>query len=220
MNRLTLVVLPFLFVTSFSSVKAQISVVDDPLYGVGSLTRDAAQGLDFLDVPLTSGRSFAEVSEQLGEGGEFEGFRFASEAEVLTLANIVYEPDAVFEAGVSDASVQIGQGPEWGELIENLGVTGPDLHRRGLIGLTSTTLDPAGPLQRIRTVEMWYGIPLAPGEDPQPDLDQINLFFLGGPFLDRLPGAFLVRPVPEPTLSVWYAIPLVLDFFRRRNRSA
>ncbi len=64
-----------------------ISAGDDAVFGVGSLTIDAGQGLEFLDLTLSTNRSFNDVSTQFGVGGDFAGFRYASRAEVVSLAN-------------------------------------------------------------------------------------------------------------------------------------
>ena len=66
---------------------AQITVEDDVIFGAESITRDAQQDLDFLDVPLSVGRSYNDVSGQFGPGGDFEGWRHATLEEVITLVN-------------------------------------------------------------------------------------------------------------------------------------
>lgn len=53
--------------------------------GDGLLTLDTGTGLKWLDVTTSLGRSVADVSGQLGPGGDFEGFRFAATSEILTL---------------------------------------------------------------------------------------------------------------------------------------
>ncbi len=56
--------------------------IDDPEFGFGALTRDTATGLEWLDLPLSVDRSFDEVADEFGPGGEFEGLRHASRDEV------------------------------------------------------------------------------------------------------------------------------------------
>ncbi|MEZ6318102.1 MAG: hypothetical protein R3B49_05005 [Phycisphaerales bacterium] len=53
--------------------------------GDGLLTFDADSGLEWLDWEYTNNRSYADVSSQLGAGGEFEGFRYATEDEMRGL---------------------------------------------------------------------------------------------------------------------------------------
>ncbi|MEO1583583.1 MAG: hypothetical protein AAFR96_03295 [Planctomycetota bacterium] len=69
-----------------STATAQITSEDDATFGVDSITRDAGQQLDFLDLTLSTNRSFNDVSTQFGSGGEFEGWRHATMIEVGTLA--------------------------------------------------------------------------------------------------------------------------------------
>lgn len=63
-------------------VSAQVVSADDPHFGPGSITIDLSTGYQWLDVTLSINRSVADVSAQFGPGGDFEGFRFATKAEV------------------------------------------------------------------------------------------------------------------------------------------
>ena len=65
------------FVLSTSS-KAEI--IDN-----GSYTTDTESGLDWLDVPITANKSYNTIFDQLGPGGEFDGFRYATAQEFNTL---------------------------------------------------------------------------------------------------------------------------------------
>jgi hypothetical protein len=53
--------------------------------GDGLLTYDSASGLEWLDLSYTTDRSYNDIVRQLGPGGEFEGFRYASIAEITGL---------------------------------------------------------------------------------------------------------------------------------------
>ncbi len=55
--------------------------------GDGLITRSVGQGLDWLDVTYTIGQSYDTTLSQMGVGGILEGFRYATGAEILTLAN-------------------------------------------------------------------------------------------------------------------------------------
>src|SRR5262245_39376335 len=61
----------------------QVLSADDPVYGVGSITRDMATGLDWLDLTLTQNRTVPDVVSQFGVGGQFAGFRYATSTEVF-----------------------------------------------------------------------------------------------------------------------------------------
>lgn len=54
-------------------------------FGADTITLDTETGLRWLDLDLTDGRSVEDISSQLGEGGEFEGFRYATVEEVEQL---------------------------------------------------------------------------------------------------------------------------------------
>ena len=48
---------------------------------LGTITRDTATGLDWLDVTETRGLSYNQVTDQLGVGGDYEGYRYATTKE-------------------------------------------------------------------------------------------------------------------------------------------
>ncbi|MFC1750914.1 PEP-CTERM sorting domain-containing protein [Pseudomonadota bacterium] len=48
---------------------------------------DTNNGVDWLDVTLTTNRSFNDISSQLGAGGEFEGWRYATAQEFTEMLN-------------------------------------------------------------------------------------------------------------------------------------
>ena len=50
-----------------------------------SYTTDTDNGLDWLDLTLSSNRSYDDVLSNFGAGGEFEGWRFATDIEVVSL---------------------------------------------------------------------------------------------------------------------------------------
>lgn len=49
---------------------------------LGNITRDTDTGLDWLDLTESLGLSYNEVSAQLGAGGDYEGYRYATVAEL------------------------------------------------------------------------------------------------------------------------------------------
>src|SRR5262245_27771125 len=76
----------------------------DSEYGPGTITRDTVGGLDWLDVTLTKNRSVDDITAQLGLGGEFEGFRYATTAEIAALWT---------EAGITSITNQPIQPADW-----------------------------------------------------------------------------------------------------------
>ena len=61
------------------STSASSALVD-----LGTTTQDADTGLLWLDLSESINRSFNDVSTQLGIGGDFEGYRYATQDEVVT----------------------------------------------------------------------------------------------------------------------------------------
>jgi len=51
----------------------------------GDYLTDSHSGLDWKDVTLTVNRSYNDVSSQLGAGGEFDGWRYATSTEFVSL---------------------------------------------------------------------------------------------------------------------------------------
>jgi hypothetical protein len=70
---------------SSSTASGSLIETDDPTFGIGAITIDTATGSRWLDVSFSQGLSYNQVSEQLGVGGTFAGFRFATSTEVQQL---------------------------------------------------------------------------------------------------------------------------------------
>ena len=63
-----------------SSASVNASIID-----LNIITRDTSTGLDWLDLTETNGRSYNDISSKFGAGEEFQGWRYASSAEVIDL---------------------------------------------------------------------------------------------------------------------------------------
>jgi hypothetical protein len=72
---------------TFGSAHAALMSGDDPVHGVGSITIDTVNNLEWLDLTLSLNVSFNGALAQFGAGGTFEGFRHATAAEILALSN-------------------------------------------------------------------------------------------------------------------------------------
>ena len=81
----TLLVAAFAVSISCNSTQAGILVGDWKNAGDGLLTIDTAKGLEFLDVTESRNRTFNEVTAEFGIGGDYEGFRYATEQEAIDL---------------------------------------------------------------------------------------------------------------------------------------
>lgn len=175
---------------SFNATAAIISVDDIGGFGIDALTRDTDQGLDFLDVTLSTGRSFNDVSGELGIGGDFESFRYATLDEVIALANNfgVNPPFVAGNAGFINTDIS--------ELVDFLGVNsviGP--FNRKTTAMTSTThpLIP-GARQMVEFLDEFDNMIFKDRISSEPPFSQ------GESTENPIRGSYLVRaqPIPEP----------------------
>ncbi|MES2294310.1 MAG: PEP-CTERM sorting domain-containing protein [Pseudomonadota bacterium] len=58
---------------------------NDPKFGSGAITLDVSTGIEWLAPKYSLDRSYTDVSGQFGAGGDFEGYRYASNAEITSL---------------------------------------------------------------------------------------------------------------------------------------
>jgi len=68
-----------------TSVNASIVSTDWQTAGDNLITHDTVSGLDWLDLTETNNLSYNAVVSELGSGGDYEGFRVATSAEVVAL---------------------------------------------------------------------------------------------------------------------------------------
>ena len=68
-------------------------VVDDPQYGASSIVRDTTTGLDWLTLYKTQNLSYNTVFSNFGQGGMFQGFRYADLDDIGTFFADAHVPD-------------------------------------------------------------------------------------------------------------------------------
>ena len=92
---------------------------------LGNITRDTGTGLDWLDVTETSGLSVNEVLAELGTGGLYEGWRYATATEVDQLiTNFGFIPFTPCSQGYTNCVTnQPGDDPIIETMIRTLGDT-------------------------------------------------------------------------------------------------
>lgn len=75
--------------TALLSTNSIAAIISTDLYALGDnlLTQDSRSGLEWLDLTETNNMTFNEVSSELGTGGMFEGWRYATNEEVVSLWN-------------------------------------------------------------------------------------------------------------------------------------
>ena len=116
-------------------VSAALVPATDVNFGTDSLTRDTVNGLDWLDVTYTTGRSYVDVSGRFGVGQEFDGYRYATIGQVLALVNdnSNFTPDASAAGG---GNIDTSGGDVLSVLVSLLGPTLTDTNSTLVFGLT------------------------------------------------------------------------------------
>ena len=187
---------------------------DDPLFGVGAMTVDSSTNLAWLDLSITEGKSFNEVSSQLGVGGMYSGYRFASPDEVYALFEAAQIPDInhgdpQYSMSVMALSSPANAAPALA-LIQLMGPT----YQIMVAGVTLSAI--AGFSSRHVTVngydriQMPYAV-VREGVITQEGSQSFGEVFTIGSNLYPADsyvgvGSWLVRPVPEPaTITMFFA---------------
>ncbi len=172
-----------------TSAKAALISLDDPIFGPDSITHDTHTNLEWLDIPLSQGRSFADVAGEFGPGGDFEGFRYANIADLETL---------VLNAGISGINRRItGDFTSVTNLINLLGPTSFQAGNPETLGFLS---DMPSVDSQARVVASFDFFNLR--EISNSNVTPVYLIS-GGIFANETLaspsyGSYLVRPVPEP----------------------
>ena len=68
-----------------STADASLISLNDSAHGPDSITWDTVTNLEWLDLTLSTDKNYNYVCSQFGVGGEFEGFRYATGAELTQL---------------------------------------------------------------------------------------------------------------------------------------
>ena len=136
-SRLLGAVCACLAVFSFSANAALLSV-DLNTFGDGLITRDDSTGLDWLDLTETNNTSRDYVLTQLGSGGLFDGWRYATSTEVVALWADNFGIDLGLGASPSSPTVDPGVQMAASFLGNIINETYPGFYDYGTTGVTST----------------------------------------------------------------------------------
>ncbi|VAW50964.1 hypothetical protein MNBD_GAMMA05-2541 [hydrothermal vent metagenome] len=100
-----------------TSVNAAIISADWLAADDNLITQDTSTGLEWLDLTATSSRSYNDVSAKLGSGDEFDGWRYATEADVVGFFDS-FGGDSNFYNGFSTQNNGLFDviAPFWGDL--------------------------------------------------------------------------------------------------------
>ncbi len=195
---------------SFASTPAQSALIlqDWLTPGDGYIVRDTNTNLEWLNLTQSNGLSYSYVTSQFGSGGQFEGMRYASNNEVITLwasyfgidlSSTAYplgpEVPGYRDPGVRLASEALGTGISGGTDPQSgpnanynlIGITGDirlDTGHQFILGARTMWSDTL----YYSAIDPWYS---ASSGDPAPT-DAIAT------------GSYLVRPsaVPVPA-AIW-----------------
>lgn len=198
-------------------VNAALMSVDDPLFGVGSMTVDSSTNLAWLDLSITEGKSFNEVSSQLGVGSIYSGYRFASPDEVYALfveAQIpdINHGDPQYSSSVMASSSIANAAPAMA-LIQLMGPSytyGVTLSE--IAGFSSQHVTVNG----SNLVQMPFAT-VREGVVTQEGIQSFGEVYTTGSYLSPADsyvgvGSWLVRPVPEPAAVTMFFAGLVMLF--------
>lgn len=181
--------------------EADLIEADHPGFGPASLTVDTVTGLRWLDMNEAEGLPFDQVSLEFGLGGDFEGFRHATVAEVVSLwnaAGIPCPPTLACDLNVFDD-------PGADLLLPLIGPT----------QITATSIIAEGIVAEAGPIPGEHHVGSLEGARFFPDHTQVG--FTGGFPDDNFPngkGHWLVvsdvAPIPEPNAALLFAVGAVV----------
>ncbi|MEM8945294.1 MAG: hypothetical protein AAGD11_08935 [Planctomycetota bacterium] len=181
-----------LLISSISPASAILVSQDDPTHGPDSITRDTDTGLDWLDLTLTTDRSYNDVMSNFTIGGDFAGFRFATGPELSTLFYT--------SAGITPG-FQTPREPAAENLQDLIGITIAQFGRERTIGFFDTT-------GLVRADLNWSEIHVSIGSGSN-SWSRADVGNAAEPNLNSASpniGSYLVRAaVPEPTSFLFFS---------------
>ncbi len=121
-----------------SSVTATLISVDLYSSHDGLITRDTDTGLEWLDLTSTVNYSYNDMLTELGSGGAFEGFRYATVADIDNLQLSAGLPSGLF----SSASTYFYR-TEFATLMDLVGITNSTSTYEYSYGLTGDPFEPS-----------------------------------------------------------------------------
>jgi len=191
--------------------RAELISVDGP-FGPGTITLDTDTQLRWLDLTITTNRSYNSIAAQLAPGGVFEDFRYANNSEVSQFWS---------NAGIFDQSgaFTTNNFAPIASFISLVGQTGgqPELGTSSAWGLSSTPLG-------LNSHASEFVETFLPGGQPDAGRGRAVLMFSGyGSDSTAWPiaGHWLVA-VPEPsvfTILTLGVLGLSLSIYRARQRT-
>jgi hypothetical protein len=207
MDKIKTILGALLLLLVSAQVSAAVISVDDSVFGIDSVTQDSESGLDWLDVVLSVSRSFHDVSSQFGTGGDYQGWRYATGLEFVTLFDNILGNNAVLYLNSVKAT---------GSLIDPyVQMLGPTRDPQGFYGEIEGFIDYPTSVGRIRGAhaldsQRWQG--------GSTDATYSSSYSSS---VHPYRGSWLVREttaVPAPSIIALFALGLVGIGIARRKR--
>ncbi|MDP8261925.1 MAG: PEP-CTERM sorting domain-containing protein [Candidatus Ancaeobacter aquaticus] len=192
MGKRIIVILVLMLSIIMFAVQAQAVIVD-----MGNNTRDTSTALDWLDFSNTLNRSYDDVSSQFGIGGDFEGYRYGTSAEVTQL----WTNFGITDIGVTPSIANFTPVTQFHTLFGSTGTSGGYPKSQGMVielyggnrataGTGFTTNFPGSNDE----LGGWAEVPNSSQEDATPSL---------------WGASYLVTAVPEPSTYALFGIGLI-----------
>jgi len=182
--------------------------------GDANLLIDTGTGMRWLDLSVTANQSYNNVAANLGQGGIYEGFRFATQSEVI---------DLWAHAGITNTErvwVQNGEFQAVKDLVNRLGPT--VMIEPGLFTVATHTIGMVEGGPPLSANQRW-AMELTYAPDGASIRTSANYYTWDITFADDHYSSYLVQPVPLPA-SIWLLLSGVFSLYtlmrhshRRRN---
>ena len=202
---------------------AQLVPADYQAAGDHLLARDFSTRLEWLNVPLTFNRSYAQTKAELAPGGAFAGFRFATQDEFTQLYLSQGIPTATWDAPEGFDTTVFSRVFALQASLGFANRTDPNAAQDIITaGFLFTPKPPPG---SERPADRAFGdLEVIDFDSPSSaDFYRAHTYFVE-PFTDTTVGSFLVRsftPVPEPsTYAVGALACLALAALKRWRRDS
>lgn len=191
---------------------AQAQLIQEDLLtpGDGLVSRDLIHGIDWLDLPLTTGLSIDDVLHGAG-GWTADGWSLTTSADVCGLAGEVFGPTVACPTPTSSATIIFDD--RAAAIIHFLGIT--SLGDQSLISAAGFSDDGDLSDNEAALGSFSFFVSTVDG-----DQSQFNLTNALGPSItsrNDSTGVLLVRPSPEPGAAALFGVSL-LAVRRRRQR--
>jgi hypothetical protein len=190
-----------------SSASAVLISKDDPIHGADSITLDSSTKLEWLDVRNSLGLSYNQVAAEFVPGGQFAGFRHATNAEITTLFQNAGIP-IIATSGYWTANYQPVRDLQ--DLVTSLPGSGGSQTTWTTRGHAAATIDPdIGWNSWLRFLDR---------QEPANDAiaNEGGTISTSPDSSFPLTGHWLVRPVPEPAAALSACAAAAFVLTRRR----